>query len=140
VRGTTPARELFVNAHGLPLTRSGCEDILQKQVTTAAQACASLHKKRVSPHVLRHTRAMLVLQATGAIRKVALWLGHDDMQTTDVSLRADPTETLEAIATVLPPTLQRGEFRVPDKLIAWLHSDYIGGVCGAEGTAFFGAE
>jgi integrase/recombinase XerD len=123
VRGTTPARELFVNAHGLPMTRSGFESILQKHVQTAAHACASLHKQRVSPHVLRHTSAMLVLQATGDIRKVALWLGHDDMQTTAVSLRADPTEKLEAIAAVLPPTLKRGEFRVPDKLIALLHSD-----------------
>ena len=123
VRGTTPARELFVNAHGLPMTRSGFEYILQKHVKTAAQVCASLHKQRVSPHVLRHTSAMLVLQATGDIRKVALWLGHDDIQTTEVYLRADPTEKLEAIAAVLPPTLKRGEFRVPDKLIALLHRD-----------------
>jgi len=54
---------------------------------------------------------------------VALWLGHDDIQTTEVSLRADPTEKLEAIEAVVPPTLKRGEFRVPDKLIALLHSD-----------------
>jgi integrase/recombinase XerD len=123
VRGDTPACELFINARGLPMTRSGFEYILQKHVTTAAHACASLRKKHVSPHVLRHTSAMVVLQATGDIRKVALWLGHDDMQTTAVSLRADPTEKLEAIAAVLPPTLKRGEFRVPDKLIALLHSD-----------------
>lgn len=97
VRGDTPACELFVNAHGLPMTRSGFEYILHKHVKTAAQACASLQKKRISPHVLRHTSAMLVLQATGDIRKVALWLGHDDIQTTEVYLRADPTEKLEAI-------------------------------------------
>src|SRR5215831_12841406 len=121
VRGDTPAGELFVNARGLPMTRSGFEYILQKHVTTAAQACASLRKKRVSPHVLRHTSAMVVLQATGDIRKVALWLGHDDIQTTEVYLRADPTERLEAIDAVVPPTLKRGEFRVPDKLIALLH-------------------
>ena len=61
VRGTTPARELFVNAHGLPMTRSGFEYILQKHVKTAAQACASLHKKRVSPHVVRHNPAYLLM-------------------------------------------------------------------------------
>jgi site-specific recombinase XerD len=121
VRGETPACELFVNARGLPMTRSGCKYILQKHVKTAAQACASLHKKRVSPHVVRHTSAMVVLHATGDIRKVALWLGHDEMQTTEVSLRADPTEKLEAIDAVVPPTLKRGECRVPDKLIALLH-------------------
>ena len=103
------------------MTRSGFKYILQKHVKTAAQACASLHKKRVSPHVLRHTSAMVVLQATGDIRKVALWLGHDDIQTTAVYLRADPTEKVEAIDAVIPPTLKRGEFRVPDKLIALLH-------------------
>jgi len=121
VRGTTPARALFVNAHGLPMTRSGVEYLLQKPVKTAAQGCASWHKKRVSPHVLRHTSARLVLPATGDSRQVALWLGHDDSQTTEVSLRADPTATLEAIAAMVPPTLKRGEFRVPDKLIALLH-------------------
>ena len=123
VRGDTPVGELFINARGLPMTRSGFEYILHKHMTTAAQACASLRKKHVSPHVLRHTSAMVVLHATGDIRKVALWLGHDDIQTTEVYLRADPTEKLEAIEAVVPPTLKRGEFRVPDKLIALLHSD-----------------
>jgi len=70
---------------------------------------------------LRHTSAMLVLQATGDIRKVALWLGHADIQTTEIYLRADPTEKLEAIDAMVPPTLKRGQFRVPDKLIALLH-------------------
>ena len=72
VRGDTPALELFVNARGLPMTRSGFEYILQKHVKTAAQACASLQKKGVSPHVLRHTSAMLMLQATGDIRRSPL--------------------------------------------------------------------
>jgi integrase/recombinase XerD len=64
---------------------------------------------------------MLVLQATGDIRKVALWLGHADIQTTEIYLRADPTEKLEAMDAMVPPTLKRGQFRVPDKLIALLH-------------------
>lgn len=86
VRGETSAFEVFLNARGRPMTRSGFEYILQKHVKTAAQSCESLQKKGVSPHVLRHTCAMLVLQATGDIRKVALWLGHDDIQTTEVEL------------------------------------------------------
>ena len=64
---------------------------------------------------------MLVLHATGDIRKVALWLGHEDMQTTEIYLRTDPTEKLEAMDAMVPPTLKRGQFRVPDKLIALLH-------------------
>ncbi len=64
---------------------------------------------------------MLVLHATGDIRKVALWLCHEDMQTTEIYLRTDPTEKLEAMDAMVPPTLKRGQFRVPDKLIALLH-------------------
>jgi integrase/recombinase XerD len=64
---------------------------------------------------------MVVLQATGDIRKVSLWLGHSDIQTTEDYLRADPTEKLEAMSAVVPPTLKRGRFRAPDKLIASLH-------------------
>ena len=65
---------------------------------------------------------MLVLQATGDIRKVALWLGHANIQTTEIYLQADPTEKLEAIEAMVPPSLRRGQFRAPDKLIALLHS------------------
>jgi site-specific recombinase XerC len=64
---------------------------------------------------------MLVLQATGDIRKVSLWLGHASIQATEIYLRADPTEKLEAIDAMVPPTLKRGQFRAPDKLIASLH-------------------
>jgi integrase/recombinase XerD len=63
------------------------------------------------------------LQATGDLRKVSLWLGHAEMQTTEVYLRADPTDTLEAIETVIPPPLRRGRFTVPDKLIASLRGE-----------------
>ena len=63
---------------------------------------------------------MMIYQATGDLRKVSLWLGHADMQTTEVYLRADPTEKLEAIEAVVPPSLRRGQFTVPDRLIAAL--------------------
>ena len=94
-----------------------------------AQACPYRHLsvvhrfngyKRVSPHVLRHTCAMMILQATGDLRRVSLWLGHADMQTTEVYLRADPTDKLEVIEAITPPALKRGRFRAPDKLIASL--------------------
>ena len=88
----------------------------------AAEQCPSLKAKRLTPHVLRHTAAMLVLQATGDIRKVSLWLGHADIQTTEAYLRADPTEKLEAMDAMVPPTLKRGQFRAPDKLIESLRS------------------
>jgi integrase/recombinase XerD len=97
IRGKAPVPELFLNAAGLSLTRSGFEYILSKHVAKAADRCPSLTKKRVSPHVLRHSCAMMVLQATKDLRKVSLWLGHAQMQTTEVYLRADPTEKLETI-------------------------------------------
>ena len=122
VRGRPVAIELFLNAHGEPMTRSGFEYVLKKHVEVAAKRCPSIEKKRVSPHVLRHTAAMVVLQATGDIRKVSLWLGHGDIQTTEVYLRADPTEKLEAMSAMAPLTLKRGHFRAPDKLIASLRS------------------
>jgi len=121
VRGEPLVPELFVNARNQTMTRSGFKYVLQKHVTVATEQCASLTKKQISPHVLRHTAAMLVLQATGDIRKVSLWLGHADIQTTEAYLRADPTEKIEAMNAVVPPTLRRGQFRAPDKLIASLH-------------------
>lgn len=120
VRGEVAAAELFVNARGAPLTRAGFEYVLRKSVLTASSACPSLSTKAVTPHVLRHTCAMTILQATGDIRKVSLWLGHADMKTTQVYLRADPTEKLDAIESITPPSLRRGRFRAPDKLIASL--------------------
>jgi integrase/recombinase XerD len=69
---------------------------------------------------------MLVLQATGDLRKVSLWLGHSTIQTTEIYLRADPTEKLEAIEAIVPPKLKRGQFRPPDKLIAALRgNEYV---------------
>ena len=104
------------------MTRYGFEYVLRKHVRTASQSCPSLLSKRITPHVLRHSCAMMILQATGDLRKVALWLGHADMQTTEMYLRADPTDKLDAIEQVVPPELKRGRFRAPDKLIASLHS------------------
>jgi site-specific recombinase XerD len=120
VRSSSRAPELFLNALGESLTRSGFEYILSKHVRTATAKCPSLAEKQVSPHVLRHTCALTVLQATKDLRKVSLWLGHAHMQTTEVYLRADPSVKLEALEAIVPPTLRTGRFRATDKLIASL--------------------
>ena len=62
----------------------------------------------------------MIFQATGDLRKVSLWLGHAHMQTTEIYLRADPMEKIEAIEAVTPPGLRRGRFTIPDKPIASL--------------------
>jgi integrase/recombinase XerD len=124
VRGTVPVPELFVSVRGESLTRSGFEYILRKHVRTARQHCPSLAMKRVHPHVLRHTCALTVLQATKDLRKVALWLGHAQTQTTEMYTRVDPSVKLEALESVVPPKLRSGRFKATDKLIASLKSGY----------------
>jgi len=111
---------LFVNARREPMTRAGFEYILEKHVHTASKRCPSLTTKRVSPHVLRHSCALTVLEATKDLRKVSLWLGHANMQTTEIYTRADPSIKLEVLESVMAPTLRSGRFRASDKLIASL--------------------
>jgi integrase/recombinase XerD len=123
VRGVVRAPELFVNAQDEPMTRAGFEYVLDKHARKAAASCASLRGRSVSPHQLRHSCAVIMLQATHDIRKVALWLGHADIRTTEVYLRMDPAEKLEAVEAVVPPVLRRGRFKAPDALIASLLSD-----------------
>ena len=112
--------ELFINARRQPMTRSGFEYILHKHAETATQHCPSLSKKRISPHVLRHTCALTVLQATKDIRKVSLWLGHAHMQTAEIYTRADPSVKLETLESAIAPKLRSGRFKAADQLVASL--------------------
>ena len=102
------------------MTRAGFEYVLDKHVCVAAKSCPSLRGRSVSPHQLRHSCAVIMLQATRDIRKVALWLGHADIRTTEMYLRVVPSEKLEAVEAVLPLGLRRGRFKAPDALIASL--------------------
>lgn len=120
VRGDAPVPELFLNAQGRQMTRAGFEYLLRTHATTACAACPSLRNTRISPHVLRHTCALSVLQATGDIRKVALWLGHESVQTTETYLRVDVTDRIGMLQSLIPPQLRPGTFRPPDALIASL--------------------
>ena len=118
IRGDASVPELFLNARAQPLTRSGFKHILNKHIPAAVSKCPPLKTKRLSPHVLRHTCALNTLQATGDIRKVAPWLRHESIHSTEVYLRTDPSQKREMLEAVLPPTLKRGFFRPADKLIA----------------------
>jgi len=123
VRGHVHAPELFVNAEGTAMTRAGFEYILDKHARKAAETCSSLLGRSISPHQLRHSCAVIMLQATRDIRKVALWLGHADIRTTETYLRMDASEKLEAVEAIIPPALRRGRFKAPDALIASLLED-----------------
>jgi integrase/recombinase XerD len=120
LRGAVAVPEFFVNANGGAMTRAGFEYILDKYVKIAAMKIPSLKDRSITPHQLRHSCALVMLQATRDIRKVSLWLGHADLRTTELYLRIDPSEKLEAVEAVVPPSLRRGKFKAPDDLIASL--------------------
>jgi site-specific recombinase XerD len=119
-RPSGSSTEVFLNSQGHALTRSGFEYILDKHLKIAAKRCPSLLTRRLSPHSLRHSCALLILQSTRDIRKVALWLGHASCQTTEMYLRADTATLLEVMNETPPPSLRKGRFRPPDQLIALL--------------------
>jgi hypothetical protein len=99
------------------MTRDGFAFRLAEHVKTAATKQPSILGKRVTPHVLRHSCAMHTLAATGDIRKVALWLGHASIQSTETYLRADPEEKLQILAAHGAPAIKPGRFaaiRCPD--------------------------
>lgn len=122
MRGEVATPEVFVNARGEPFSRWGVAYVLHSHADAASATCPSLRDKQISPHVLRHTCAMIVLQATQDIRKVSLWLGHSTLATTEIYVRADPSQKLEAIEAIVPPHLRKGKFRPPDRLIALLRA------------------
>lgn len=120
VRHDSQFQECFLNARNEPITRSGFEYILAKHVKKAAMRMSAINDKKISPHTLRRSCAMHMLEATRDIRKVSLWLGHASLQSTEVYLQADPVEKLESLGASAPPSLKRGQFKAPDKLLAML--------------------
>lgn len=120
IRGEARVPEVFLNARSGALSRSGVAHILKKNKAAAVERCPSLCDKPLSPHVLRHCCGMNVLQSTGDIRQVALWLGHEHTDTSEIYVQCDASEKLKVLGAVVPPTLRPGKFRPPDKLIAAL--------------------
>ena len=119
-RNGQPTDHVFPNARGHALSPDGVEYILAKHVATARQRCLSLEKKRITPHVLRHTAAMELLQ-NGVDRSViALWLGHESMETTQVYLHADLALKEKALAKAAPLGVKVRRYRPDDKLLAFL--------------------
>lgn len=131
VRGNASVPETFLNARGLQMSRAGFEYVLTRHVKTAAKSCASLKTKRFSPHVMRHTCAMITLMATNDIRKVSLWLGHSSVQSTEIYTRADPAQKLDTLSSITPIGLRKGTFKPPHRLLALLRQSTLCGVRGA---------
>jgi site-specific recombinase XerD len=115
-----PSDPLFPNARGGRLSRDGVEYLLRKYVTKASIKCSSLKNKRVSPHVLRHTAAMDLLQH-GVDRSVlALWLGHETLETVNVYVHANLQMKERALAKTTPLDVPQGRYRPEGDLLEFL--------------------
>lgn len=111
---------LFPGRRGLPLSRSGVEDRLQRAVSTAAECCSSLNDKNVSPHTLRHTTAMHLLQSGVDMTVIALWLGHESPETTHQYVEADLQMKQRALDRIDEPVLTNGRRPKTDELLDFL--------------------
>ena len=111
---------LFTNARGGRLSTDGVQYILDKHVEGATHRCPSLGKKRVTPHVLRHTAAMQLLQAGVDCTVIALWLGHESIETTHVYIEADMKMKEEALKKTTPLKTPPLRFQAEDPLLAFL--------------------
>jgi site-specific recombinase XerD len=115
-----PDQPLFPNASGGRLSAHGVQYLLAKHVASATTACPSLKHKRVSPHVLRHTTAMDLLQQGVEPCVIALWLGHESIETTQIYLDADLELKQRVLDRVTPLNGKLGRYRPDDKLLAFL--------------------
>jgi len=114
---------VFLNYRGEAMSRHGFAQRLAIHIATAQHSAPTLALKKVTPHVLRHTCAIHTLEATGDIRRVALWLGHSSVLSTEIYLRVDPTEKLDILDAGNAPPIKKGTFTgVSDRLLAMLAS------------------
>lgn len=117
-----PDDPVFPSQRGGALSRDALEKLLAKYATVAAAKCPSLKSKRVSPHVLRHTAAMELLRHGVDRTVIALWLGHESVETTHVYLHADLNLKEQALARTSALGLKPGRFRADDDLVAFLEA------------------
>ncbi|EMQ99993.1 tyrosine-type recombinase/integrase [Paeniglutamicibacter gangotriensis] len=111
---------VFPGTKGNRLTRDGVAKILARHVVEASTTCPSLAVKNISPHTLRHTCAMRLLQSGVDIATIALWLGHENIRTSGIYLHADLALKQRALDRTRPPDAKAGRYRAPDTLLAFL--------------------
>jgi site-specific recombinase XerD len=119
-RGGKDVDSIFPGPGGRPLGRDAIRRLVGRHAVTAAQTCPSLAAKKPSPHTLRHTCAMRLLESGTDIATIALWLGHETSRTTEVYLHAHLALKERAIARTAPPGVATGRYRPPDRLLAFL--------------------
>jgi integrase/recombinase XerD len=118
----TGAKLLFPSVRGSRLSADAVQRLVNKYVGLAQKACPSLADKRVSPHVLRHTTAMALLQAGVDRALIALWLGHESVETTQIYLDADLAMKEAILSKTTPIEAKAGRYRATDELLAFLKS------------------
>jgi site-specific recombinase XerD len=117
-----PASPAFPSSRGGALSRDAVERLVARHQRAAARRCPSLKRKKVTPHVLRHTAAMQLLQHGVDRSVIALWLGHESVETTQMYLHADLRLKEAALGKVTPLSVQPGRFRPDDELLAFLEA------------------
>jgi site-specific recombinase XerD len=117
-----PEDPVFPSLRGGPLSRDGVERLVAKHTAVACKSCPSLASKRVTPHVLRHTAAMDLLQHGVDHTVIALWLGHESPETTQIYLHADMSIKEKALARTEPVGVKTPRFRPEDRLLTFLEA------------------
>ncbi len=122
-RGGAPNDPLFPTRHGTRLTRSAVGCLVAKHAAEASRRCPSIQSKHPTPHTLRHTCAMEFLRSGVDTTVIALWLGHEQVETTTrIYIHADLTIKERALARTRPAHTRPGRYRPPDRLLAFLDS------------------
>jgi site-specific recombinase XerD len=119
-RGGAPGDPLFPTSRGRRLSTDAVALIIAKHVEVATRSCPTLASKNVTPHVLRHTAAMRLLHAGVDTSTIALWLGHEQVETTQIYVHADQTIKERALARTAPLGTAPGRYRPSDTLLAFL--------------------
>lgn len=119
-QGADGKRILFPSARGDRLSADAVQHLVSKYAAAAGKTCPSLAEKRVSPHVLRHTTAMELMQAGVDRTLIALWLGHESVETTQIYLDANLKIKEEVLSKTTPINTKAGRYRPDDDLLAFL--------------------
>jgi integrase/recombinase XerD len=121
-RNGSPLEPLFPTIKGKPLSRDAIEHRIAHYVTRASSGNPSIQTKQVTAHTLRHTAAMRLLLSGVDVTVIALWLGHEQVSTTNIYLHADMTQKERAIARTTPLGTKPGRYRPPDSVMAFLEA------------------
>ena len=119
-RQGSPHEPLFPTVTGEPLSRDAIEHRITQHVHSAGQACPSIRTKKITAHTLRHTAAMRLLLSGVDVTVIALWLGHEQVSTTNIYLHADMALKEQAIARTTPPNTDPARYQAGDDLLAFL--------------------